>query len=273
MSWHADARVLERYAEGVLDDANAYSIEAHLLACDVCRARTPRDVERMDSIWIGVRASMHAPKIGPVEWVLRRLGVSDHIARLLAATPSLTLSWLLAVALTLAFALAASHAGRGTPLPFLLVAPLLPLAGVATAYGPGVDPTYEMGAAAPVQGLRVLLIRAMAVFVATAALAGAGSFELPHIDLVSAAWLLPSIGLTMACLAVSTWLPPVRSALIVGAVWVVVAIAGSATAVRPITVHSIEWFTPVGQVGLAGAAVLAAVVLATRGQRIGRVSG
>jgi len=272
MSWHADERLLERYARGVLDDANAYSVEAHLLACDECRARMPRDQERLAHIWTGVRGAMHAPKTGPIEWALRRLGVRENVARLLAATPSLSASWLLAVAVTLGFTVAASNGGRGTPLPFLLVAPVLPLAGVAIAYGPGVDPAYEMGAAAPIRSLRLLLIRAVAVFVTTALLAGAASFGLPNLSLRDAMWVLPALGMTTACLALFTWLPPVRAASIVGALWVVGAIAGAATAVRPITVHSIEWFTPAGQAGFAAAAAVAVVVLAIRGDRIGRVS-
>ena len=46
------------------------------------------------------------------------------------------------------------------------------------AYGPGIDPTYEIGLAAPMRGLR-LLLRAAAVVRASAVLAAAASLALP----------------------------------------------------------------------------------------------
>lgn len=36
-----------------------------------------------------------------------------------------------------------------TPILFLALAPLLPLAGVALSYGPAIDPTYEMAVVSP----------------------------------------------------------------------------------------------------------------------------
>jgi hypothetical protein len=272
MNWHADTALLERYAQGTLDDANAYSVEAHLLGCDDCRALLPREQERLDTIWTSVHASLHAPRTGPIEWMLRHLGVADHVARVLAATPSLSLSWLSAVATALLFTVLASHAGQGTPLPFLMVAPMLPLAGVAAAYGPGVDPTYEMGAATPMRGLRLLLIRSIAVFTATAVLIGIGSFGLPRVDWTDALWILPALGMTSASLALCTWFPPVRSALIVGASWILVAIIGLSGATRPITPHTIGWFTSAGQVALAAVAILGIVVVVMRSELFERVT-
>jgi hypothetical protein len=57
------------------------------------------------------------------------------------------------------FAVLAAQVGSGpdASLAFLTVAPLLPLAGIAMAYGPGIDPTYEIGLAAPMRSLRLLL--------------------------------------------------------------------------------------------------------------------
>ena len=272
MSWHADTRLLERYAHGTLDDANAYSVEAHVIGCDDCRARLPRQQERLDTIWTSVHASMHAPRMGPIEWMLRRLGVSNYLARVLAATPSLSLSWLGAVVTALAFTILVSHAGTGTPLPFLLIAPMLPLAGVVAAYGPGVDPTYEMGAAAPMRGLRLLLIRSIAVFTATVVLIGVGSFGLPHVVWTDALWILPALGLTTASLALSTWFPPVRSALIVGASWIVIAIVGVSSRTGSITPHTIGWFTTAGQVALAGVAIVAVAVIVRRSESFEHIS-
>lgn len=129
---------------------------------------------------------------GPMERTLVRLGIADHVARLLAATPSLRLSWFAALAVALGFAVSAAY--TGAVVVFLVVAPLVPLAGVAAAYGPGVDPTYEIGLASPMRSYRLLLIRALAVLTASMGLAGAAALALPTLNWSTAAWLLPSLG-------------------------------------------------------------------------------
>ena len=97
MSWHVDDAVLGRYGAGSLDDANALSVEAHLLGCAACRERTAplADTARLESVWASVQELVDAPRPTPVERLLLRLGVREHVARLLAATPSLTLSTML----------------------------------------------------------------------------------------------------------------------------------------------------------------------------------
>jgi len=147
MSWHVDDTMIERYAAGRLDAANAFSVEAHLLDCDDCRARTVplADAAWLEAVWAGVQELVDTPRLSPVERLLLRLGVREHVARLLAATPSLTLSWLSAVALCLAFAVVAAHESERGAAPFLALAPLLPLAGVAASYGPWLDPTTRSG--------------------------------------------------------------------------------------------------------------------------------
>src|SRR5439155_1248129 len=82
-------------------------------------------------------------------------GVPDHLARLLAATPSLRVSWFGATVVALGFSILAAY-GKQDPLMFLIVAPILPLAGVAAAFGPHVDPAYEVGLSCPVRTSRLL---------------------------------------------------------------------------------------------------------------------
>jgi hypothetical protein len=183
MSWHADADVLEDYGRGELPLADAASVEAHLLGCARCReALVPRvDAGRLAAAWAAIDTALDAPRLGPVERLLRRIGVSEHMARLLAATPSLRTSWILAVVLALAFAVAAAHGGTGerAVLLFLVVAPLLPLAGVAAAFAPGVDPAAEVALAAPMRTFRLLLVRAAAVLVTTLVLTALAALTLP----------------------------------------------------------------------------------------------
>lgn len=230
-TWHADEALLAHYAADELDDARAYSVEAHLMACENCRtALAPAvDAERLDAMWAEVADRVDAPHPGIVERGLMWLGVKEHAARLLAATPSLRLSWFAAEALVLGFAVSTADRAVGGPeadlatLLFLMMAAILPVAGVAVAFGPRVDPTYEIGTAAPMRGYRLLLVRATAVLVTSLALTSAAALALPGLGWTAAAWLLPSLGLTLGTLALATYLRPLRAAAGVGLTWMSIA--------------------------------------------------
>jgi hypothetical protein len=266
-TWHTDNDLLSGYATGQIDAARAYSVEAHLLSCERCRqslagAADPRVLNRT---WAGVVNVLDAPRLGIVERGLLFFGVRDHVARLLAATPSLSLSWFAAEAIALGFAVVAANAatGRGERglglLLFLVVAALLPVGGVAVAYGPGVDPTYEVAQSSPIRSFRLMLIRATAVLGTSIVLAAAASLALPAFDWQAAAWLLPSLGLTMATLALSTWVRPLVASGIVSLAWVFVAIvAAFGRADRLIAFHE------GGQLAFLVLVVLSVVALARR---------
>ena len=228
MTWHVEPRVLEAYAHETIDQVHAYSVEAHLVSCEMCRNRIAGFVDRtrLDHVWTEIVDVVALPKPGPIERSLLKIGVEQHVARLLAATPSLRLSWLMAIALTLSFAVIASYQIENGFLLFLIVAPLLPLAGIAVAYGPGVDPTYEIGLASPTRGFYVLSIRATAVLITTTVPAVVAALALPQPSWAVVAWLLPSLGLTTTSLALTTRFRPLRSASLVAGAWV----AGSALA-------------------------------------------
>lgn len=213
MSFHIDARLLEAYAGGDVDVAHAFSIDAHVVECADCQLALGRTVDaaRLERVWSDVEERLDAPRVGIVETVLIRIGVPGHLARLLAATPSLTLSWLGAVVLVLGFAVLAAQQGERGLLAFLCVAALLPVAGVAAAYGRGLDPTYELAVTAPFSSVRLLLVRAAAVVTVTIALAGAAAIALPGFGWTAAAWLLPSLGLTVASLALATYVAPLTA--------------------------------------------------------------
>jgi hypothetical protein len=231
-TWHAGTMLLSRYASGDLDEARAYSLEAHLLACDLCRAGmgSVSDRGQLDRMWAEVTEAMDAPTPGVVERGLVRLGVRDHIARLLAATPSLRLSWFGAEALALGFAVSAANAavtegGRELGLfLFLVVAALLPVGGVAAAYGPGLDPTYEVSLASPMRSFGLLMTRAAAVLGTSTVLAGLAALALQGLDWTAVAWLLPSLGLALASLALATRLRPLVAAGSVTFAWVTVSL-------------------------------------------------
>ena len=263
MNWHADDAVLAGYAAGTLGEATAFSVEAHLLACAVCRARTApyADAPRLDAVWSGVQELVDRPRETPVERVLLRLGVPEHVARLLAATPSLTLSWLSAIALCLAFAVVAAHESEKAVGAFLVLAPLLPLAGVAAAYGPWLDPVYEIALAAPLRTFRLLLLRTSVVVSGTTLLTAVAALALPSLEWRAAAWLLPALGLVLASLALATYVTPAWAFGGVATVWV-----GSVLLVRAGSGDTEAAFAAPVQAAFAVAAVLAAAVLARRPQ-------
>jgi hypothetical protein len=227
MNPHVEAELLAAYASGDVDGAHAYSIEAHVVDCSDCQAAIGRlaAAARLQRVWADIEDRLDAPRVGPVEVVLARLGVPDHLARLLAATPSLSVSWLSAVALSLGFAAVAAAEGseRGLLL-FLCVAALLPLAGVAAAFGRGLDPTFEVAVAAPFSNVRLLLVRTAAVLVTTIALAGLAALTLPGVGWTAAAWLLPSLGLTAMSLALATYIAPLSAFATVTTAWLAIVI-------------------------------------------------
>ncbi|HXJ63516.1 MAG TPA: zf-HC2 domain-containing protein [Actinomycetota bacterium] len=267
LQWHADPEVVARYADGRLDEARAYSLEAHLLACGECRALVPRaaDLGWLEHVWAEIEEVVDAPRSGPVERLLIRLGIPDLVARLLAATPSLRLSWFGAVALVLCFAVLAAKGGHRGPVLFLAMAPLIPVAGVAASFGPGMDPTYEIGVAAPLRSFRLLLYRSAAVLVASVVFIGLAALALPGLDWTAAAWLLPAFALTVLTLAVSTVMEPVPSAVGVALWWVV-----SVALVGHLAGDGVAAFHADGQVVCVVLIAVAGLVLARRSEAFER---
>jgi hypothetical protein len=230
--WHLDPEAIRRYARGAVPPDLAASAEAHLMKCAACRGVISScvDVQRADAIWHEVVDRVDAPRRSGPERMLVQLGVGEATARLVAATPTLRGPWLLAVAGVLALATWAAQIDERFLWMFLMVAPLGPLAGVAVAFAGGLDPTREIGLAAPYSGLRLLLIRTAAVLAVTVPIVAAAGLALPGSNWLAAAWLLPTTGLTCFALALTARMTPVVSVTVVATAWVLVtaptAIAG-----------------------------------------------
>ena len=265
-TWHADPAALAAYVEGSLDDVRASSLEAHLLTCDRCREgiATSTAADAIDHVWGSIVDTIDTPHRSAVERLLLALRVPEHLARLLVATPSLRLSWLVAEALALGFAVIAANGTSGQDeelvlFLFLAVAALLPVAGVAVAFGPGIDPTYEVAAAAPMPADRLLLIRAAAVLASSVSITALAALALPDLDAIAAAWLLPALGLTAATLALGTWVRPLVAAASVALTWVLFAAAAAVS-----TQDRLAAFRPAGQVACLAVIAASAAVLAHR---------
>jgi len=230
MTWHPGDEALAAYAEGTLSTSQAWSVEAHVAECAECRATATGRVDtgRLEAIWDSTVDEIDAPRRRVIERVMVALGVPDHLARLLGATPSLTVPWLAAVVLVLGFGLAMAWSSAGEPfvdarealLPFLLVAPLVPVAGVAAAFSRVLDPAYEIAAASPLHSFRLLLIRTVAVVATSMVPALVMALLLPHAGLLALAWILPALALAGAALVAGTILPPIVAGASLGLAWV-----------------------------------------------------
>lgn len=210
---------------------------------------------RIDENLLSIHAELDAPREPRLARILRRLGVPDLAVPLVTATPALRRSWVAAVSLAVFFALTAATNNQGVGVDritvFLTLAPMLPLLGVAMAFGKGVDPTHELVVAAPRDSFQVFLIRAVTVLATSSIVLLFTSLLLPEGGAYRVAWLVPAIAVTAVAMAVSARYDARRTAAIVGAGWIVLVLivtgASSAAAM----------FGPVTQ-ALSGAAAVAA---------------
>ena len=229
--WHADEQLLAGYLRGDTGPALGSSLEAHMIRCATCRDRVRAlvDPAPLRAVWDRLEESVQAPPVALFHTLLRRLGVPDHDALLLAAAPALRAGWLAGTLLALAFT-AAAVAGGGTrgAFLFLVVAPLVPVAGVAASYGPDIDGAYEPTVAAPYSGARLLLLRSVAILLTSVPVAALGGLLLPGPIWTFVTWLMPAGAAVAVTLAGSTWTTPSRAAAGVAVAWlVVVAVAWS----------------------------------------------
>lgn len=220
MTWHLDEHQVTAYADGSLSGARAASLEAHVVSCAECRGAlsSVAPVARLGLIWEEIEERVDRPRTTPVESLLRRFGVNHEDARLLAAAPSLQLSWLLSLAAVLIFAASAAQNTERGSLLYLVLAPLVPVVTVAGAYGRGVDPTFELTRSTPYPTYRLLILRVAAVMVVSLVLVGALGLTLPDAWL-AAAWLLPCLALVGVVLVLNRWLDLVVAAGLVAAAY------------------------------------------------------
>jgi len=260
-TWHADDALMARYVRGEAGSLDGASLEGHLTGCADCRARiaTHVDAPPLEKVWSRVREQAQAPRPSVVERLLTRAGMPAPDALLVGKAPSLRASWLLGVTVTLGFAgLGASFGGSRGLAFFLLVAPLVPVAGVAFAYGPDVDPSYEVCAAAPYPAFRLLLLRSSAVLATSLPLVLAASLLLPGLlatGLTAVTWLLPALAFTAVVLAASTWVRPTAAAVGLGIPWAC-AVGAAALHQDPDAVLAPTLLLVYATVGVAAAFVL-----------------
>jgi hypothetical protein len=161
----------------------------------------PHDVD-LGRVWLGVAEQVWRRRPGPVERAAGRLLRSPGLARALVTTPSLLLGWVIA---TVAVLIAGAGIALGTGQPWVaLLAPAVAAAGIAYAYGPGIDPAWELSQSMAVSDRMVLLVRALAVFGLNAALGMAASAASGAAAEVTFGWLVPMTAVCALALAAAT---------------------------------------------------------------------
>ena len=275
---HADSGLLASYAAGAVDEVAAWSVEAHLAQCAPCRSDLSShvDAERLARNRSAVLVRTAVGEGGRARRLLGRCGVPDHLLRLLAATPSLRGSWLLSVAGVLAVVAGEAAAVRYGAIPagrapgyldptvlapFVLIGPLLVLAGVAAAFLPMFDPAGRLAAAAPFSGFTLLLVRTVSALVAALVLVSGAAFVLPGPGWLPVALLLPSLALCVFTLALATVVDPRAATLVAGGLWSLPALL-LAVDHLPLAIVQAD-----AQAACAAVAVGAAVVLLIRRDR------
>ena len=118
-----------------------------------------------------------------------------------------------------------------------LLAPAVAAAGIAYAYGPGIDPAWELSRSMAVSDRMVLLARALAVFALNAALglaaAAAGAAAARTAAAVTFGWLVPMTAVCALALAAATLARSANVGVIAGlAGWVIVVLAGQSASGR-----------------------------------------
>jgi len=216
-TWHVDDVTLERWVDGTDGSVSGASVEQHLLACADCRGRVPAQPVA-DPVWQRVQDVLQVPRATVLERLLRRTGMSQADARIVAVSPAFRAGWLAALATVLAFVTVAGSYGSGRgQWVFLVVAPLVPALAVALGYDPELDEALETECATPYPRLRLVLLRSVALLVVAVPALMAVSFAVP--GQIAFWWLAPAAGCTALVLALSTWVAPLAAVATVGTGW------------------------------------------------------
>ncbi|MEU1287627.1 zf-HC2 domain-containing protein [Kitasatospora sp. NPDC005856] len=233
---HASRRLIDDYARG--DTAMAadtvWALEAHLETCAPCRSHLAASVATeapgvaalVDTVRAGLEPRLDEAVTRPSRWH-RPSWVSSWL------TPVMT-PWL---AMTAVVTLVALLLDVAAPPDFLggssvvsLLAPVLPLCGVAASWSSGLDPAHELTASTARAGLPLLLRRTTsALLVVLPALLLGGWLTGTT---TAAQWLLPSLAFTSTALALGSVIGVTRAAVGLAVAWGVVVVAPAAVTGR-----------------------------------------
>lgn len=214
---HPSEQLLRRYARGDVDIAadELWAVESHLETCAPCRGRlAPEPI--VEAVWAGLE-----PRLARTPQMPRRRArwwLHGWVAP--AAGP-----WLAMILLVTAVAVGLDQLGAGASggvSLVVLVAPVLPVLGVAVSWSRAMDPAYEIIAATPRAGLPLVFRRTAAVLaVVVPGLVVAGLVT----DVGLVRWLLPCLAFTAGTLALGALTGVTRAAIVLVGAWAVAIVA------------------------------------------------
>ena len=223
---HASMRIIDGYARGDTDIAadEVWAVEAHLEACRVCRdrlsaavaAEAPAVAALVDTVWSGLE-----PQLAVTATMPRRRRWSARLSRWMTPTMVPWLAMVVGVTL-LALLLDLVDTGSGEVSLVLLLAPVLPVLGVAASWSRGLDPAYELTASVPRAGLYLVLRRTASVLAVVVPALLVGGWVT---GVTAAQWLLPCLAFTSTTLALGGVVGVTRAAVVLVAVWAAVVVA------------------------------------------------
>ena len=263
-TWHVDRDLLAAYAAGALDPVGGASVEQHMDRCAECRADVSAlaDVPMLDHAWASTLERVESQDLPLPARLARRLGVTEPTSILLGATASLRTAWISSAFVALGFAVLAVYwSGGGALAPFLLVAPLVPVLGVAAAYGPHEDPLESLIVTAPYGRTRLILLRTLGVLVSVLPFAIVAGFFVPGPVWIAVAWLGPALALVPVMMALSSFVGPRVGAAAVTIGW-------SAVVLPSVRVVPATWPVELNQqLVYAGLAAISMAVLFVRSRQ------
>jgi hypothetical protein len=222
----------------------------------------PDDVD-LSRVWLNVATEVWRRQPSWPERMAAKLLRSPGLSRALLTTPSLLLPWLVSSVVILGTG-AIVHVRPGESLVWVL-APVMAAIGIAYAYGPGLDPAWELGASCAVSDRMVLLVRAVAVFGVNAAFGLAASVVSPSVAALTFAWLIPMAAVCALTLAVAVTVRNAAVGATVGAgVWLATVFGGAAAGDLDTAVSNTTLYAPYLVIAACCAAI---TVYATRLQR------
>lgn len=225
------------------------------------------DPARIDANWRAISIELDAPRPSRLERALRLVRVPLPVVRMVAATPALRRSWYLSILAVVLIGLGVADPNdEGSLFALLVMAPLLPVLGVAMAYGSAADPSHEIQLATPTHGLRLVAVRAATVSTVSAAVIVVLSLFNEAARPMAAAWLLPAVAVTAACLALMTVRPPRQAASFVTVGWFVAVLVARVAADDPLAV-----FRGAGQLAAVAVTAVAVTVAVVRRDRFERL--
>ena len=259
--WHVSDEALGSWVDGTAGPVAGASVEQHLGRCERCRGVVASLVPADDvpGSWEAILEAVELPPPSLGVRLMTRVGLGPADRAVVDTAPVLRIGWLVGVSVVLGFAVVASLlVDDGGLAPFLAVAPLVPVAGVAVAYGPSADASYEAVLVSPYPMFRLVLLRTAAVLATSLPLLVLAGLLLPFSSTTAVAWLVPAAGCTVVVLAASSWVDPEYAAVVTGLGWVA-AVAWATRQGDPLLV-----LAPLAMAGYALVLVTGLLVLGSR---------